>query len=170
MTKPTPVSVPAKLDKQRFELLRELAANNERHLVLLTATPHSGDQDAFYSLLALLKPEFAQLATASGDSKDRLREQLAMHFVQRRRPDIDEWRDSGVFPQREIAEITYRLSGRWDSFFQDVLDYCRDVTQRAGDDERRQRLSFWGTLALMRCVASSPAAAVQALNACAPSR
>jgi superfamily II DNA or RNA helicase len=150
--------------QQRFELLRELAANNERHLVLLTATPHSGDQDAFYSLLALLKPEFAQLATASGDSKDRLREQLAMHFVQRRRPDINEWRDSGIFPQREIAEITYRLSGHWDSFFQDVLDYCRDVTQRAGDDERRQRLSFWGTLALMRCVASSPAAAVQALN------
>ena len=29
---------------------------------------------------------------------------------------------------------------------------------------RAQRLNFWGTLALMRCVASSPAAAVQALR------
>ena len=56
--------------QQRFELLRELAADAERHLVLLTATPHSGNQDAFYSLLALLKPVFAQLATASGDNKD----------------------------------------------------------------------------------------------------
>ena len=56
------------------------------------------------------------------------------------------------------------LTGQWDQFFQDVLDYCRDVTERAGEDARRQRLSFWGTLALMRCVASSPAAAVQALN------
>ena len=35
--------------------------------------------------------------------------------------------------------------------------------QRRGD-ELRQRLNFWGTLALMRCVASSPAAAVQALR------
>lgn len=150
--------------QQRFELLRELAADAERHLVLLTATPHSGDQEAFYSLLALLKREFAQLATASGDGKDRLREQLAQHFVQRRRPDIDEWKDGSVFPQRETAEITYKLTGQWDRFFQDVLDYCRDVTERAGDDARRQRLSFWGTLALMRCVASSPAAAVQALQ------
>lgn len=150
--------------QQRFELLRDLAADAERHLVLLTATPHSGDQEAFYSLLALLKPGFAQLATASGAAKDKLREQLALHFVQRRRPDIDEWRDGSVFPQRDTAEITYRLGGQWDSFFQDVLDYCRDVTVRAGDDARRQRLSFWGTLALMRCVASSPAAAVQALQ------
>lgn len=150
--------------QQRYELLRELAADAERHLVLLTATPHSGDQDAFYSLLALLKPVFAQLATASGDNKEKLREQLAQHFVQRRRPDIDEWRDGSIFPKREIGEAIYHLSGQWDSFFQDVLDYCRDVTERAGDDARRQRLSFWGTLALMRCVASSPAAAVQALQ------
>lgn len=150
--------------QQRFELLREISADAERHLVLLTATPHSGDQEAFYSLLALLKREFAQFATASGANKEALREQLAQHFVQRRRPDIDEWQDGSVFPKRDIAEITYRLTGQWDQFFQDVLDYCRDVTQRAGHDARRQRLSFWGTLALMRCVASSPAAAVQALQ------
>lgn len=148
----------------RFALLRQLATNEKRHLVLLTATPHSGDQDAFYSLLALLKPEFAALATASGDTKERLREQLALHFVQRRRPDIDEWRDGSLFPQRETAELTYRLTGQWDDFFQSVLDYCREVVQRAGTDERSQRLSFWGTLALMRCVASSPAAATQALR------
>lgn len=150
--------------QQRFELLREISADAERHLVLLTATPHSGDQEAFYSLLALLKREFAQFATVSGANKEALREQLAQHFVQRRRPDIDEWQDGSVFPKRVVAEITYRLTGQWDRFFQNVLDYCRDVTQRAGDDARRQRLSFWGTLALMRCVASSPAAAVQALQ------
>ena len=150
--------------QQRFELLRDLATDEERHLVLLTATPHSGDQAAFYSLLALLKPEFTHLATATGERKDALREQLAQHFVQRRRPDIDEWHDGSVFPKRETTEITYRLSGQWDRFFQEVLDYCRDVTQRAGEDALRQRLNFWGTLALMRCVASSPAAAVQALQ------
>ena len=93
--------------QQRFELLREISADAERHLVLLTATPHSGDQEAFYSLLALLKRDFAQFAAASGGHKDALREQLAQHFVQRRRPDIDEWQDGSVFPQRETTEITY---------------------------------------------------------------
>jgi hypothetical protein len=33
-----------------------------------------------------------------------------------------------------------------------------------GPDQRRRRLAFWGTLALMRCVGSSPAAAVSALR------
>src|SRR5690606_5544087 len=149
---------------QRYELLRQVAADTTRHIVLLTATPHSGDQEAFYSLLSLLRPEFAALATGSGDAKETLRQQLAHHFVQRRRPDIDEWQEGGVFPQRETTELTYGLTGQWETFFDAVLDYCREVTQRAGEDMQRQRLNFWGTLALMRCVASSPAAAVQALQ------
>lgn len=148
---------------QRYELLRALAEDAERHLLLLTATPHSGDAGAFHSLLALLKPEFAQLATATGERYDSLRQQLAQHFVQRRRPDIDEWQDGGIFPGRETTELTYRLGGRWLGFFEAVLDYCAEVTA-SGGDANRQRLNFWGTLALMRCVSSSPAAAVQALR------
>ncbi len=148
---------------QRYELLRALADDAERHLLLLTATPHSGDQNAFHNLLALLKPEFAQLATTTGERYDQLRAQLALHFVQRRRPDIDEWHDGGIFPQRETSELTYRLSGRWLAFFESVLDYCAEVIS-AGTDERHQRLNFWGTLALMRCISSSPAAAAQALR------
>ena len=45
-----------------------------------------------------------------------------------------------------------------------MLDYCASVVEAAGEDSKKQRLSFWCTLALMRCVASSPAAAVQALR------
>jgi hypothetical protein len=44
---------------QRHELLTKLAERPDRHLVLVTATPHSGNQDAFRSLLALLTPELA---------------------------------------------------------------------------------------------------------------
>jgi superfamily II DNA or RNA helicase len=150
--------------QQRFALLRAISEDANRHLVLLTATPHSGDENAFYNLLALLKPKFAAFATATGATKDKLREQLANHFVQRRRADLSEWQDNDLFPQRETTEITYTLRGHWERFFHAVLDYCREIVQRAGEDERRQRLNFWGTLALMRCVASSPAAAAQALR------
>ena len=45
-----------------------------------------------------------------------------------------------------------------------MLDYCASVVAQAGGDAKKERLNFWGTLALMRCVASSPAAAVQALR------
>lgn len=149
---------------QRHELLKGLVETPTRHLVMLTATPHSGDEPAFYRLLGLLHPEFERLAEVTGDERTRMRDRLSRHFVQRRRPDITEWQDGSLFPRRETKELTYRLTGAWDKFFEEVLDYCATVVEAAGGDERAQRLSFWGTLALMRCVASSPAAAAQALR------
>ena len=35
-------------------------------MVLLTATPHSGDDEAFYNLLGLLNPDFVRLAESFG--------------------------------------------------------------------------------------------------------
>lgn len=149
---------------QRHELLRALSESPQRHMVLLTATPHSGDEAAFYRLLSLLDRSFENLASATGEEREKLRAKLALHFVQRRRIDIDEWQDGSIFPHRKTNEKTYRLTGNWERFFNAVLDYCADVVEAAEGDQRRQRLNFWGTLALMRCVASSPAAAVQALR------
>ena len=150
---------------RRHELLRGLADSSSRHLVLLTATPHSGDDAAFYRLLGLLGPEFARLAEVSRTERERLRRRLASHFVQRRRPDIVEWQEgAAIFPQRETRELTYTLGGAWEAFFNGVLDYCAEVVETAAGDEERQRLNFWGTLALLRCTASSPVAAVRALR------
>src|SRR5690606_5925697 len=69
--------------QQRFNLLTDLAADRERRILLLTATPHSGDEAAFSRLLALLDPEFATLSFED----QKYREKLARHFVQRRRID-----------------------------------------------------------------------------------
>lgn len=150
---------------QRYELLKGLSDAADRHMVLLTATPHSGDDAAFYRLLGLLDRDFGKLGELEDEARDRLRERLARHFVQRRRPDIEEWQDnSRIFPKRETKELTYRLTGPWEEFFHGVLDYCAKVVTSAEGDERRQRLNFWGTLALLRCAASSPAAAVLALR------
>jgi len=40
-----------KSQQQRHQLLRQIAENQKRHLILLTATPHSGIEAAFRSLL-----------------------------------------------------------------------------------------------------------------------
>ena len=148
----------------RFELLQRLVADEERHLLLLTATPHSGDEAAFYNLLSLLNPKFAALQHKTS-ANDPLRQELARHFVQRRRKDIDEWHDTRGFPKRMTTEITYQLSGAWGQFFDDVQSYCRELAESveaAGNGNAR--LIWYATLALLRCVASSPAAAVKALN------
>jgi superfamily II DNA or RNA helicase len=154
----------AKGRHQRYELLKGLSQSPTRHMVLLTATPHSGDEQAFFKLLGLLDPDFEKLSDAQGAEREKIREKLSRHFVQRRRPDIEEWHEGNMFPTRETAELTYKLSGKWQEFLDHVLDYCAEVVASAGGDERKQRLNFWGTLALLRCASSSPVAAIKALR------
>lgn len=149
--------------QQRFELLNQLSRNADRHMVLLTATPHSGDQEAFARLLGLIDPAF------SGESFDdeRMRIRLARHYVQRRRIDVTsrEWGgEERAFPRHETTESPYRLNNSHSAFQDAVLDYCLGVVEGAGTGQRERRLAFWGTLALMRCVGSSPAAAASALR------
>jgi len=152
----------------RFELLQRLAAGGERHLILLTATPHSGDNDAFYNLLSLLRPEFSALRDDRTTAKKALRGELARHFVQRRRKDIEEWQDTSVFPRRFTTEVTYSLAdsrGDWGRFFEDVRDYCVGLAEQAeAADGQAARMIWYATLALLRCVSSSPAAAARALE------
>lgn len=148
---------------RRFELLSKLAQKSDRNIVMLTATPHSGDEEAFHNLLGLLHPEFARLGETSGDQHRLLRERLAGYFIQRRREDIKDWKEPGLFPEKRSAEIKYRLTGAYEAFYSDVIRYCAEVVE-AQEGDRRRRLAFWGTLALMRCVGSSPAAAARALR------
>ena len=49
----------------------KLAADDRRHLILVTATPHSGKEDAFRSLLALLDPSFGDLPEDLGGRAER---------------------------------------------------------------------------------------------------
>ncbi len=157
----------AGLGKQlRYELLEKLAAGDDRHLILLTATPHSGDNDAFYNLLSLLRPEFSRLRDDKGEAtKQGLRDELARHFVQRRRKDIEEWQDTSIFARRFTTEITYALTGAWGDFFDNVREYCVGLATRAEESQGQQaRMIWYATLALLRCVSSSPAAAVRALT------
>lgn len=151
---------------QRFELLERLASDEERHMLLLTATPHSGDEAAFDRLLGLVSPDFAGGPQGDENARTRYARRLAQHYVQRRRPDITEsgWHENRTFPVHQVKDEPFSLSGEFGAFHDRVLDYCLAVTQRAGADQRSRRLAFWGTLALMRCVGSSPAAAISALR------
>lgn len=153
----------------RFELLQRLARDEHRHLILLTATPHSGDEVAFYNLLSLLDQRFLGLQGRMS-ANDPLRQELARHFVQRRRKDIAEWQaeteDGRGFARRMKTELTYELSGEWGNFFDAVQDYCRELAETAEREGTAggAGLMWYATLALLRCVASSPAAAVKALT------
>ncbi len=152
---------------QRYELLKGLVESDpDRNMVFLTATPHSGDDTAFHNLLGLLHPNFGQFVEMpEGEPRRLLREELAAHFVQRRRGDIAEWNDEAGFPVRGSRETTYKLTGKWGNLFDEVLAYARTMVRKTeGGTKLQQRMSWWAALALLRCVSSSPAAALMALR------
>lgn len=151
---------------QRHSLVKALASRPDRHLILVTATPHSGKEGSFRSLLALLDDDFGSLPDSlAGDANRRHRDRLARHLVQRRRDDIRHFleRDTS-FPKRKDSELTYQLSGPYRELFDDVLDYARSTVRDATTGKREQRVRWWSALGLLRALASSPAAAAATMR------
>lgn len=150
----------------RHELLVKLAADPRRHLILVTATPHSGKEDAFLSLLAVLDPSLSHLPVdLSGADNERERRRLARHLVQRRRADIRNYLDADTpFPEREQADATYTLTPEYRRLFDKAVNFARETWQEAEGDARRQRVHWWSALGLLRSLGSSPDAAVATLR------
>lgn len=152
-----------KYQQQRFRLLDELSKKPHQQMVLLTATPHSGHNEEFQSLIGLLKPEFAnyQLQTA------KEREELSHYFVQRRRADIKKYLgNENVFPERvQIDNEEYSYMPAYRNLLGDLIKYVKSgVEQVRYADKRKQRYIYWDLLALMRGVMSSPDAGISMLQ------
>ncbi len=159
---------------QRHQLVSGLAADTARHLILVTATPHSGKEEAFRSLLTLLNPDFEDLPDdLGGKENEHHRRRLAAHFVQRRRADIQHFLHAATpFPERddsEAAEATYKLSPEYKQFLERVLRYARETVSDPKVSQFHQRVRWWSALALLRSIASSPAAAAATLRSRAAS-
>ncbi len=157
--------------QQRHKLLTRLAQSATRHIVLVSATPHSGDADAFRSLLSLLSPDFAQYPDdLSGPHHADKRRELARHLVQRRRADIEHYLNSDTpFPKREpddeSAYISYTLSPEYKKVFERVLAYAKETVRDKSGSKFHQRVRWWAALGLLRALASSPEAAAATLLA-----
>ncbi|WP_406722238.1 DEAD/DEAH box helicase [Streptomyces althioticus] len=158
----------------RYELLRKVSADADRHLLLLTATPHSGKESAFRNLLGLVRPELAtlDLETPAGRAK------LAEHFVARKRADVRDYltKEDGLaddslaertaFPSdRWTKDEPYKLTPAYRALLDDAIAYAADRVSAAGEQGKREaRIAWWSVIALLRSMVSSPAAAAQTLK------
>lgn len=138
----------------RQALLRKLAEKEDRSIILLTATPHSGDEQAFANLLAMLNPRFANWNENEESVRKKMREKLAEHFVQRRRADVKEF-SGGAFAIRESSELAYQMTGEYWNLFQSILTLYSTA----------ENLHIWTALSLLRSATSSPAALISSLRA-----
>ena len=156
-----------KSQQQRYHLLHDLADVKRRpnqHLLLLTATPHSGKQEEFQSLLGLLNPRFENLDLPTATPAQR--RELARHFVQRRRADVECWLGEDTpFPKRLPEEQPYDLAPEYRAVYNEVLTLAQQLTQKAGHlSAGQQKFHYWTALALLRGVMSSPAAGIEMLR------
>ncbi|MEB3288923.1 MAG: helicase-related protein [Leptolyngbya sp.] len=151
--------------QMRHQLIHAVAQRPSQHLVMLTATPHSGIEESFLSLLGLLRPDFEQYDLERLSENQRIA--LAQHFVQRRRADIKVWLGNETpFPEREPMERPYKLSKGYQDLFENVYNFARGLIRTTTSDmtyaQRRGR--YWSALAIIRCVMSSPEAALSTLG------
>lgn len=155
--------------QQRFALLQSIAKREGQHLVLVTATPHSGNENAFRSLLSLLDEEFGGLPLdIVKEERTAVIKKLAAHLVQRRRSDLvdfdHEMKEDTTFPQRKDKEVHYAFTPAYRALFDDIVTFLEEYVGEEDSKDRYQRVRFWSALALLRCVSSSPAAAVATLR------
>lgn len=151
--------------QQRYELLKRISEDKSRHVLLVTATPHSGNEGAFRSLMGLLDRDFRNLPSdLEKAERESIRKDLARHLVQRKRADIRHYLDQDTsFPDRFEKEVTYKLSDEYRDLFRDIMRFTRDFVSD-GEGGKKQRIRYWSALALLRCLSSSPAAAVATLR------
>ncbi len=158
-----PQGAKSKNQQQRHRLIAEIAKNPERHFVMLTATPHSGKDEEFLSLLGLLKPEFGKLNFENMDRRGR--EELAKHFIQRKRENVKRWmNEETLFPERDSKEIAFKLSDDSIRFYNQLVDFGRDISDVQTGTEATRLIRSWAAIALIKGAMSSPEMALDMLE------
>ena len=130
-----------KTDRYKLaEALAGAAVEDERwalswsaqHLLLLTATPHTGKDYPYYCLWRLLLPD----ALATYDAFDTFPHQARKrHFIRRTKEEMVRLDGSPLYPQRNCATLSYDLSqGRASEqeLYDETTEYIQHYYNRAG--------------------------------------
>lgn len=145
---------------QRYEL-GELLAGCTRHLLLMTATPHNGNDESFQLFLALLDRDrfYGKPRGKIGPSEvdDVMRRMIKEELLR--------FNGTRLFPERRAYTLTFALSPAEMLLYEGVTEYVREQMNRADAllDSRKRTVGFALTI-LQRRLASSPEAIYQSLN------
>lgn len=144
---------------ERHHLVRDLA-QRANHLLLVTATPHSGHPESFVSLIQHLDPD-GQLGLVAGDAVDRAR--ARRHVVQRTRKDVLQWYHAegkrSPFPERDARPVPVEPSKNEAQLFVLLSEYAGLLM-----GQNASAPAQWLAMHFMRRASSSPLALYQSLT------
>ena len=150
-----------KLEKTgRFALAEKLGAC-ARHLLLLSATPHSGKEEDFQLFLSLLDSDRFYGKFRDGvhkvDTSDLMRRMLKEEMVR--------FDGTPLFPERRAYTVNYPLSNIESVLYEAVTSYVKEEMGKAESIKGPRKGSIGFALAaLQRRLASSPEAIFQSLK------
>lgn len=147
-----------KLEKTKRFLLGELLGDVTRHLLLMTATPHSGKEEDFQLFLTLLdRDRYEGKNTKTADTTGIMRRMV--------KEDLLTFDGTPLFPERIAQTVPYELTDLEQELYEEVTAYVRDGMNRAErllDGKRKNTVGFALTV-LQRRLASSPEAIYKSL-------
>jgi len=150
-----------KLEKTKRFQLGELLGDVARHLLLMTATPHSGKEEDFQLFLTLLdRDRFEgkyQAKVHNADTSGVMRRMV--------KEDLLTFDGKPLFPERIAETVPYELTDLEQDLYEQVTTYVREGMNRAAklDGKRRNTVGFALTV-LQRRLASSPEAIYRSLE------
>ncbi|WP_405180615.1 helicase-related protein [Nocardia sp. NBC_01377] len=145
------------LRKTKRFLLGEMLGKITRHLLLMTATPHSGKEEDFQLFLTLLdRDRFAGKQKKSADVSGIMRRMV--------KEDLLTFEGKKLFPERIAETVPYELTALEYDLYEDVTHYVREGMNRADrvGGKRKNTVGFALTV-LQRRLASSPEAIYKSL-------
>jgi superfamily II DNA or RNA helicase len=153
-----------KVERTKRYLLGEALGEKTRHLLLMTATPHNGKQDAFELFMSLIDKDRFEGVRQGGhsppDVSDLMRRMVKEELVT--------FEGNKLFPERRAYTRAYHLSPAESNLYDAVTDYVCEQMGRAdlvGEADKRRRLNVGFALqTLQRRLASSPLAIFRSLQ------
>ena len=145
---------------KRYELAEQIAAQ-EKNLLLLTATPHMGKDDAYYFLWRLLLPEHLAAQKAFGRLAEK---EKSKHLLRRMKEEMITFDEKPIYPPRRSQTIAYPLKQgevSEQSLYDAVTAYCEKYFDLAGQYNRSA--AKMAMMVLQRRLASSTFALLQSL-------
>lgn len=149
---------------KRYQL-GQMLGKITRHLLLMTATPHAGNQENFQLFMALLDGDRFEGKYRDGvhsmDVDDMMRRMVKEELLT--------MEGTPLFPERRAYTVPYQLSDDEQELYEAVSDYVREEMNRAdrlkdqGDGRRGNTVGFALTV-LQRRLASSPEAIWKSLQ------
>jgi SNF2 family DNA or RNA helicase len=152
---------------KRYQLAERLAQLAD-HLLLLTATPHHGDDDRFAHFIRLLDPDLFPEPHRVGEKAREIRRDI-LHLgpdcpwaLRRLKEDLRDFRGRRLFPDRHAHTVTFRLNPDEYDLYKAVTAYINDyLPQTSG--RRRASIALARTV-LQRRLASSTMAICESIR------